>query len=245
MKLRLTLPLSLAVMALGIALLAKPAPVRAANSIAYTAKSCRSGDYRMLDAAQFGAEFDGKIVCLQLASDSSAYVLTSAPSSGNCPSKKIDSRGPVDAVSKVQKTGGSKKCFYAVNNQVDYSKVEANPDAPDDAPPPFSINDVSAGSGSTAVGANGCPKTSTPGLKLNCTNHKNPIYALLQFVINWALRLLVALAVLAIVISGIQYITSQGNPEGVKGAKTRLTNAVIGLVLLALMFIILRFLGVT
>ncbi len=86
---------------------------------------------------------------------------------------------------------------------------------------------------------------STPGLSVDCSNDKNPIYALLQFVINWAIRLLGVLAVLAIVISGIQYIVSQGSPEGVKAAKSRLTNAIIGLILLALMFIILRFLGVS
>jgi hypothetical protein len=87
--------------------------------------------------------------------------------------------------------------------------------------------------------------TSTPGLNIDCSNGKNPIYALLQFVINWSIRLLGVLAVLAVVISGIQYIVSQGSPEGVKSAKNRLTNAIVGLVLLALMFIILRFLGIT
>jgi hypothetical protein len=242
MKLRLSLPLSLAVISLGLAILGWPTPVRAANSIAYTATSCRSGDYRMLDAAQFGAEFDGKIVCLQLASDNSAYVLTNAPS-GNCPAKKVDSRGAVDAVSKVQKGSGSKKCFYAVNNQIDFSRVEANPDAPDNAPPPFSLENVKNPNPNSI--STGCPKTATPGLDLNCTNNKNPIYALLQKVINWSIRVLGVLAVLAVVVSGIQYIISQGNPDGVKSAKSRLTNAIIGLVLLALMFVILRFLGVT
>jgi hypothetical protein len=90
-----------------------------------------------------------------------------------------------------------------------------------------------------------CPKLGTPGLKnqINC-NSTNPIYALLQYVINWAVRLLLALAVLAIIISGIQYITSQGNPEGIKAAKGRLTNAIVGLILLSLMFVILKFIGV-
>ncbi len=94
-------------------------------------------------------------------------------------------------------------------------------------------------------GSGGTIKTATPGLNLDCSGNKNPIYALLQFVINWAIRLLGALAVLAIVVSGIQYIVSQGNPEGVKAAKSRLTNAVVGLILLSLMFVILRLLGVS
>ena len=91
----------------------------------------------------------------------------------------------------------------------------------------------------------------TPGLSIDCSNPqdpshpKNPIYALLQFVINWVIRLLIVLAVVAVVVSGIQYIVSQGNPEGIKGAKNRLTNAVVGLILLALMFVILHVIGVT
>jgi hypothetical protein len=97
---------------------------------------------------------------------------------------------------------------------------------------------------SSANASEGCPKTATPGHKLDCTNGRNPIYALLQFVINWVIRLLAVLAVIAIIISGIQYIASQGNPDGIKAAKSRLTNAIIGLILLSLMFVILRLIGV-
>lgn len=98
------------------------------------------------------------------------------------------------------------------------------------------------GAGATNTG---CPALGTPGLNLDCSGGKNPIYALLQFAINWLIRLLGVLAVLAIVFSGIQYTTSQGNPDGLKKAKSRLTNAVVGLILLSLMFVILHVLGIT
>jgi len=47
--------------------------------------------------------------------------------------------------------------------------------------------------------------------------------------------------VLMIVISGIQYITAYGDPGRIKGAKTRLTNALIGLFLFIGAFAILSF----
>ena len=40
------------------------------------------------------------------------------------------------------------------------------------------------------------------------------------------------------------YSCSGGNPEGLKAAKSRLTNAVVGLILLSLMFVILHVIGI-
>ncbi|MEX0932018.1 MAG: hypothetical protein WDZ81_00230, partial [Candidatus Saccharimonadales bacterium] len=48
--------------------------------------------------------------------------------------------------------------------------------------------------------------------------------------------------VLMIVVSGVQYIASAGNPDTVKAAKKRLNNAVIALVLFIFMAAILNFL---
>lgn len=125
----------------------------------------------------------------------------------------------------------------------------AGPPAPGTVCPTSSSTTLSTNKPTTTDcdnGSGGTIKLGTPGLNLNCNNKtKNPIYALLQFVINWAIRLLGVLAVLAIVISGIQYIVSQGNPDGIKAAKSRLTNAVVGLILLSLMFVILRLIGVS
>jgi hypothetical protein len=47
--------------------------------------------------------------------------------------------------------------------------------------------------------------------------------------------------VLLIVISGIEYITAYGDPGRIKSAKTRLTNALIGLFLFIFAFAILSF----
>jgi hypothetical protein len=46
--------------------------------------------------------------------------------------------------------------------------------------------------------------------------------------------------VLMLVISGVQYVTSQGNSDQVKNAKNRLTNAVVGLILFIMMYGILE-----
>ncbi len=106
----------------------------------------------------------------------------------------------------------------------------------------YEANGVAAPTNTSAN--SGCPALGTPGLNVDCSGGKNPIYALLQFAINWMIRLLGVLAVLAIVVSGIQYASSGGNPEGLKAAKSRLTNAVVGLILLSLMFVILHVIGI-
>jgi len=46
---------------------------------------------------------------------------------------------------------------------------------------------------------------------------------------------------LMLVIAGIQYITSLGDPGRIKNAKTRITNALTGLVLFLMMYAILNF----
>jgi hypothetical protein len=48
--------------------------------------------------------------------------------------------------------------------------------------------------------------------------------------------------ILMLVIAGIQYITSVGDPARIKAAKNRVTNAIIALVLFLMMFAILGFL---
>src|SRR6266571_2612197 len=48
--------------------------------------------------------------------------------------------------------------------------------------------------------------------------------------------------ILMLVIAGIQYITSTGNPAMIKGAKDRIVNAITALVLFVLSFAILSFL---
>jgi hypothetical protein len=91
----------------------------------------------------------------------------------------------------------------------------------------------------------GGPEVGTGGLSAICGKSSNPIYALIEGLANWLIGLLGGIAILIIIIAGIQYITSQGNPAQIKSAKDRITNAVVGLLLLLFMFVILRVLGVT
>lgn len=51
--------------------------------------------------------------------------------------------------------------------------------------------------------------------------------------------------VIAIVVAGVQYITSAGNPDAVKTAKSRLGNAIIGLVVYLILFSLVEWLGIT
>lgn len=83
-----------------------------------------------------------------------------------------------------------------------------------------------------------------PGIG-DCVPHgKAAIYAYLQAAVNIFEGLLGIAIVLAIVISGVQYILSAGSPDATKSAKGRLTNAVLALVLYLLMFGILKIFGV-
>lgn len=53
------------------------------------------------------------------------------------------------------------------------------------------------------------------------------------------------LTIIFIIISGIQFITSSGNPEAAGAARNRLTFAIIGFVILALSFLIVQFINTT
>jgi hypothetical protein len=67
-----------------------------------------------------------------------------------------------------------------------------------------------------------------------------PIMAYLKLLIRFLAGIIGVLAVLAITISSIQYIMAAGNPQAIASAKSRLSNAVIGVILFILMFGILE-----
>lgn len=54
---------------------------------------------------------------------------------------------------------------------------------------------------------------------------------LIPFLITYAIRLAVALSVIAIIIGGYQYMTAYGNEEKHKAAQKTITYAVIGLII--------------
>jgi hypothetical protein len=59
--------------------------------------------------------------------------------------------------------------------------------------------------------------------------------------INWVLGFTAAVAVLFLIIGGLQYITSSGNKDRAEGAKKTILYAVIGLIVVALSFVIVAF----
>jgi hypothetical protein len=76
---------------------------------------------------------------------------------------------------------------------------------------------------------------------VTCGQH-GIIFSYLKMIIQFLSGAVGLVVVLLIVIGGVQYITSAGDPAGVKAAKSRITNAITGLVLFLLMFAILNFL---
>ncbi len=68
------------------------------------------------------------------------------------------------------------------------------------------------------------------------------IVTYLRVLIKFLSGIFGVLVLLMILISGFQYMTSAGSPDAVKAAKSRLTNAIIGLILFILMFGILNYL---
>lgn len=65
------------------------------------------------------------------------------------------------------------------------------------------------------------------------------VWVVLQNVINAALVLSAVVAVILIIYSGFQYVTSSGDKEKVDGARKRLTYAIIGLIFIILSYTIL------
>jgi hypothetical protein len=69
-----------------------------------------------------------------------------------------------------------------------------------------------------------------------------PIFAYVRQLIQLLSGAVGIIVVLMLVIGGFQYITSAGDPGQVKSAKSRITNAITGLVLFVLMFALLNYL---
>lgn len=96
--------------------------------------------------------------------------------------------------------------------------------------------------GADCEGGNLKVKIGTPGLDAICADGKstNPILSLVAGFANYLVAIIGAVGVLMIIISGIQMITSSGQPELIKAAKKRLTTTVISLVVLVSMRVILN-----
>jgi hypothetical protein len=65
------------------------------------------------------------------------------------------------------------------------------------------------------------------------------VVCILRAVLMFILSIAFIVAVIFLVIGGFRYITSQGNEEGIEKAKGTITNAIIGIVVIVLAWIIL------
>jgi len=75
---------------------------------------------------------------------------------------------------------------------------------------------------------------------LNTGLSTTSIYSILTNLFSWLMGLFTTFAVLAFVISGVQYLTSAGNEELAKTAKTNATNAILGIIVGLSGFIVVR-----
>lgn len=76
----------------------------------------------------------------------------------------------------------------------------------------------------------------TPGLRRTETN----LNSLITTVINWLLGIAFGIAVLFLIIGGFWYITSAGNEETAEKGKNTAINAIIGIVIIILSYVIVN-----
>ena len=80
------------------------------------------------------------------------------------------------------------------------------------------------------------PCNSSSGLNCSATS----VNGLIQIVINWLLGIAFAVAVLFLIIGGFWYITSAGNEETAEKGKGTAINAIIGIVIIILSYVIIN-----
>ena len=77
---------------------------------------------------------------------------------------------------------------------------------------------------------------------ISCGDNENGIYGVLAIVVNVLTAAVGVAAVIGIVIAGVQYMTSSGDPATMTKAKNRIVQVVIGLVAWGLMWAFLEWL---
>jgi hypothetical protein len=79
-------------------------------------------------------------------------------------------------------------------------------------------------------------------INFNCNGKGNPILDLVFAIIRFLTIGVGVAIVIAIILSGIQYTTSEGNPEKTMAAKNHIQNAIIGLLVYIFSFALINFL---
>lgn len=119
-----------------------------------------------------------------------------------------------------------KKLFLALCIVFVASVYLAAPVLADDCP--------SSGNPDTAV----CNPDSNIFIDLSSQGYSNTFGGILMFIVEAVLAILGILSIAFIIIGGFQYVTSRGDEEAAAVGKKTLTNAIIGLVIAILSYII-------
>lgn len=90
------------------------------------------------------------------------------------------------------------------------------------------------GTGFNNIGGVCFPSSSITGLS------NAPVYVILSNIFSWMMGIFTTLAVIAFVVSGIQYLMSAGDSDLAKSAKSNATNAIIGIIVGLSGFIIIK-----
>jgi hypothetical protein len=95
--------------------------------------------------------------------------------------------------------------------------------------------------GSNYSGADDCGGVAV-SVDVGCSGKGNPIYDYLRGIIIFIGAAIGLAVVISIIVAGIQYSSSAGNPQNIAKAKERIVNAVIGLLLYLFLAAIIRYL---
>lgn len=87
------------------------------------------------------------------------------------------------------------------------------------------------------------PQPKPPNCEIKISNFPNDLWAIAFAVIDMLLYLAGIVAVVAIIIAGIMYITSMGNIEKTTAARKRIINSLIGLAIVLIAAPIVAFIG--
>ena len=77
-----------------------------------------------------------------------------------------------------------------------------------------------------------------PSTGLRCNETSIP--QIFRTIINWALGIAFGIAVIFLIIGGFRYITAGGNEESVQKGKSSVINALIGIVIIVLSYVIVN-----
>jgi amino acid transporter len=77
-----------------------------------------------------------------------------------------------------------------------------------------------------------------PSTGIRCTETSIP--QIFRTIINWALGIAFGVAVIFLIIGGFRYITAGGNEESVEKGKSSVINALIGIVIIVLSYVIVN-----